>query len=127
MKMRSVLVAMVGSGLMLAAGQAAGSANVFWCSSDPPLQVVTPAGNNIMVNNMVSVPFEYRHLASNVAEDAFAAPDGRGGTLVTVHVYVPEGVSQAAVVSSENRFQVASQSEGAGGETITLYLDVPTS
>ena len=120
-------MSMVGSGLMLAAGQAVGSANVFWCGSDPPIQVVTPAGHNIMVNNVVSVPVAYRHLVSSVAEDASAAPDGHGGTLVTVHVYVPEGVSQAAVVSSENRFQVAARSAGAGGETVTLYLDVPTS
>jgi hypothetical protein len=52
-----------------------------------------------------------------------ATPDGKGGTLITVHVHVPASVN-AHVVSSENRYQVTTQRDGA--TVITLYLDVPT-
>lgn len=120
-------VGTLASGLMLVAGQATASANVEWCLSDPPIEVVTPGGHYITVNNMVYLPPMHRHAWRQITDDASAAPDGYGGTLVTVHVRIPSGVSQAHVVSSEYRYQVASDGAGKGGMVITLYLDVPIS
>jgi hypothetical protein len=112
---------------MLVAGSATASANVAWCLSDPPIQLVTPGGHNIAVNNMIYLPPMYRHVTSEVTDTASAQPDGQGGTLVTVNVRIPSGVSQGHVVSSENRYQVSSEAGGAGGVVVTLYLDVPIS
>lgn len=126
MKKRFV-VGTLASGLMLVAGQATASANVVWCLSDPPIVVVTPGGHNITVNNMVYLPPVHRHVSRQIMDDASAAPDGHGGTLVTVHVRIPAGVSQAHVVSSEYRYRVSTEGGGEGGEVVTLYLDVPTS
>jgi hypothetical protein len=126
MKKRFV-VGTLAAGLMLVAGSATASANVAWCLSDPPIQLVTPGGHNIAVNNMVYLPPIYRHAMSQVTDGASARPDGHGGTLVTVTVRIPQGVSQAHVVSSENRFQVSSEAGGEGGVVVTLYLDVPIS
>jgi hypothetical protein len=65
------------------------------------------------------------HLATHFAASATTAADGHGGTLITVHVQVAWGVSMAHVVSSENRYQVASPGDGIGGTVVTTYLDVP--
>lgn len=124
---KRLLVGTLAAGLMLVAGQATASANVAWCLSDPPIELVTPGGHNIMVNNMVYLPPMYRYVLGQVTDGASAAPDGHGGTLVTVNVRIPSGVSQAHVVSSENRYQVSSEVGGEGGVVVTLYLDVPIS
>ena len=114
------------AGLLLLVGQGTASANVIWCLSDPPIQVVTPGGHILSVNNMVYLSPIDRHLATLIGADASAAPDGRGGTLITVHVYVPKGAHGAFVVSSNYRYQVT-DSEGTpwGGTVMTLSLDVP--
>jgi hypothetical protein len=109
-------------GALLAASGGAASANIVWCLEDPPIQVVTPGGQTLTVNNMVYLPADALNLKGTVTEDASAAPDGKGGTLITVHVYVP---TTAHVVSSEYRYQVSAQKDGSS--VITLYLDVPTS
>jgi hypothetical protein len=107
------------------AGLAPASAMVTWCESDPPIQVVTPAGAYLTVNNMVYVPRYDMHLGTHFPASATAAADGHGGTLITVNVQVAWGVSLAHVVSSENRFQVSSPGDGTGGTVVTTYLDVP--
>jgi hypothetical protein len=122
-----LVVGTLAAGLMLVAGQATASANVAWCLSDPPIQLVTPGGHNIAVNNMIYLPPMYRHVMSEVTDAASAQPDGQGGTLVTINVRIPSGVSQGHVVSSENRYQVSAEAVGAGGMVVTLYLDVPIS
>jgi hypothetical protein len=122
MKARSVTFGgLLACGLMVA-GQGVASANMSWCLSDPPIQVVTPGGHYLVVNNLVYLPPSALHLKNQIYDDAVATPDGKGGTLVTVHVHVPASVS-AHVVSSENRYQVTTQRDGAS--VITLYLDVP--
>ena|SRR5579859_1579103 len=126
MKKRFV-VGTLASTLMLVAGQATASANVEWCLTDPPIEVLTPGGHYVTVNNMVYLPPRYLHLIRQITDDASAVPDGHGGTLVTVHVRIPKGVSQAQVVSSDYRYQVSSEAGGNGGLVITLYLDVPIS
>ena len=107
------------------AGVAPASAMVLWCESDPPIELVTPAGNYITVNNQIYVPRYDMHLSTHFPASATAVSDGHGGTLITVHVQVAWGVSLAHVVSSENRFQVASPGDGTGGMVVTTYLDVP--
>ncbi len=124
---KRLVVGTLAAGMMLVAGPATASANVAWCLSDPPIQLVTPGGHNIAVNNMIYLPPMYRHVMSQVTDGASAKPDGHGGTLVTVNVRIPSGVSQAHVVSSENRYQVSSEAGGEGGVVVTLYLDVPIS
>lgn len=44
---------------------------------------------------------------------------------MTLNVQIPSGVSEAHVVSSENRYQVSSEAGGEGGVVVILYLDVP--
>ena len=119
-----MLGAAAAAGMMIM-GQGVASANVAWCIADPPVQVVTPDGHNLMVNTAVYLPPASQHLKSSVAESASAQPDGSGGTLITVRVVVPAGISGASVVSSENRYQMVARGYGAGGTTVTLYLDVP--
>ncbi len=124
MKARSVVTSCVAAGVMLVVGAISGSANCVWCLSDPPIQVVTPGGHNLTVNNQVYLPRSALHLKNKIYDDATAAPDGHGGTLITVRVHVPDGV-RAHIESSENRYQLSSQGDGAN--VITTYLDVPTS
>jgi hypothetical protein len=110
------------AGVMLVAGSAVASANMAWCLSDPPIQVVTPGGHILVVNNLVYLPPNAMHLKDQITDDATAQPDGHGGTLLTVHVHVP---ARAHVVSSENRYGLSDQ--GDGDTVVTLLLDVPTS
>ena len=128
MSRRAILVGAMAAGMLVLGGQGGATANVLWCMSDPPIALVTPGGHNITVNNMVYISVADRHLASLITDDASSAPDGRGGTLVTVHVHVPAGIHGAAVVSSNFRYRVQDiRNTPAGGYTLTLTLDVPTS
>ena len=116
------------SALLVVGGQAAVSANVTWCAWAPPIPVVTPGGNHLMVNNMVYLPVSDAHLASQITDDASVQPDGQGGTLITVHIHIPREVHAASVVSQNNRYKVTdTKSTSAGGTVLTLKLDVPTS
>lgn len=124
---RALLVAALTAGLFALAGSGVASANLMWCVSDPPVQVVTPGGHSVTVNNMVYLSLLDRHRASLITDDATAVPDGSGGTLVTVHVYVPSTVHGAFTVSSNNRYRVSTQGRGGSGSVITLLLDLPTS
>jgi hypothetical protein len=125
MKLTRILPAAVVAAAFSFAGAVPASAMVLWCESDPPIQVVTPSGANLTVNNMIYVPVYDMHLATHFPVSATTAADGHGGTLITVHVQVAWGVSLAHVVSSENRYQVASPGDGTGGTVVTTYLDVP--
>ena len=123
MKARSAVVVGMGgllAGVMLMATSVAASANLVWCMSDPPVQVVTPGGHSLTVNNQVYLSAAARHLLNNVTDTASAAADGRGGTLVTVHVFVP---GAAHVVSSVNRYGISTAKDGS--TVVTLTLDVP--
>jgi hypothetical protein len=125
---RRVLVGALAAGMFVLGGQGAASANVLWCDGDPPIAVVTPGGHNLMVNNMVYLSVTDRHLASLITDSATTQPNGRGGTLITVHVYIPEAIHGAFVVSSNYRYEVQdSSSTPGGGRVLTLTLDVPTS
>lgn len=128
MSKRVVVVGALAAGLLVLGGQGVASANVVWCLSDPPIQVVTPGGHYLSVNNMIYLSPVYRHNAALITDDATAAPDGSGGTLITVHVYIPKQVRAAYVVSSNYRYEVTETgSIPGGGRVVTLELDVPTS
>lgn len=116
-------MALAAVGGMLLSGAGTASANVAWCIADPPVQVVTPGGTNLTVNNLVWLPPSALHLKNQTWDQATAAPDGTGGTRVTVTVHLPAGVG-AHVESSEYRYRVSTQ--GNGWNAVTLYLDVPT-
>jgi hypothetical protein len=123
MKARNAVVVGFGgllAGVMLMATSVAASANVAWCMSDPPVQVVTPGGHSLTVNNQVYLSAAALHLMNDVTDTASAAADGRGGTLVTVHVFVP---GAAHVVSSIYRYGVSAARDGTN--VVTLTLDVP--
>jgi len=125
MRLTRILPAAVIAAAFSFAGAAPASAMVLWCESDPPIQVETPAGAILTVNNMIYVPRYEMHLATHFPASATAVSNGHGGTLITVHVQVAWGVSLAHVVSSENRYQVAAPGYGTGGTVVTTYLDVP--
>lgn len=119
---RSVVVGLAAAVGMLVAGPIGASANLVWCLSDPPTQVVTPGGQNVTVNTMVYLPVGSASSKNDVAESAVASPDGRGGTLITVYVHVP---APARVVATVHDFHVSTSAEG--GPNLTLYLDIPIS
>jgi len=122
------VVALAAVGGMLLFGPGAASANVAWCIFDPPIQVVTPGGTTITVNNTISLPASARSLQSQVWDEASATPspigngnDG-GGTLITITVHLPAGV-QAQVTSSVDQFQAADDQRGV--TEVILHLEVP--
>jgi len=125
MKLTRIVPAAVIAAAFSFAGAAPASAMVLWCESDPPIQVLTPGGTNLTVNNMIYVPIFDMHVARQFLASATTVADGHGGTLITVQVQIARGVSMAHIVSSENRFQVASPGDGTGGTVVTTYLDVP--
>ena len=120
MKARSVVAGVLVAVAMLLAAQVSASANVAWCVSDPPIQVVTPGGHTLTVNNQVYLPPYAIHLKNDVQDTAVATRDSTGGTLVTVYVFVP---AHASVVSSEYRWRVSDTRDGIA--VVTLHLDVP--
>ncbi len=126
MRLRTILPAAMIAVALSFAGGAGVSANVMWCVFDPPIQVVTPGGENLTVNNMVYIPIYDRHLASHFAVSATAVSDGHGGTLISVHTQVAAGISSAHIVSAVNRYQVSSAGGGGGGTVVTTMLDVPS-
>ena len=129
MSKRGVLVGALGAGLLVLGGQGTVAANVEWCSSDPPIPVVTPGGANLMVNNTIYISPVDKPNVKMITHDVSTAPDGLGGTLITVHIYFPNSFSGAYVVSANHRFNVQDTASTNGGATgnnvVTLRLDVP--
>jgi hypothetical protein len=127
MKARSVVTGAVAAMAMVIGGAVSASANIAWCSADPPARTVTGDGANLTVNTYVTVLKPEVHYLNDFQSEASSAPDGRGGTLITVRVYVPAGLGSARVTSSVNRYQVSASAVSTGGSVVTLVLDVPKS
>ena len=127
MKARSVVVGTVAAVAMVVPAAVSASANIAWCTADPPARVVTQDGANLSVNTYVMVLRPEVRYLNDVSSDATTAPDGNGGTLITVHVHVPRNVGAARVTSSVKRFQISASTVTSGGSDVTLYLDVPKS
>src|SRR5260370_5076303 len=81
MKLTRILPAAVIAAAFSFAGVAPASAMVLWCESDPPIQVLTPGGTNLTVNNMIYVPIFDMHLARQFLPPAPASADGHGAPL----------------------------------------------
>ena len=122
MKLKTVLAgAAVACGLtVVSAGGAA--ANIMWCVGDPPLQMSSPSGTNFTVNTQFYTTDSKQHLSQELTEEVTTAPDGHGGTLVTVEVFAPAG-QNLTVVASVNKYKVSAQASGAGD--VIVRLDVP--
>src|SRR5258708_27454746 len=73
------------------AGVAPASAMVLWCESDPPIQLVTPAGTNITGNNQIYAPRDAMHLSPPLPASAPALSDGHGGALPPRALPSPRG------------------------------------
>jgi hypothetical protein len=127
MRKRALVVGALTAGLLAVSGPGTASANLMWCVSDPPIQVVTPGGHYLMVNNMIYLSPADRHKAKLITNAAGVAPNGRGGTLITVNVFIPATIHGAHIVSSNYRYRVTNAGDGSGGRVVTLILDVPTS
>jgi len=127
MKARSVVMGVVAAVAMVVGGAGSASANIAWCTTDPPARAVTQDGANLSVNTYVMVLRPEVRYLNDVSSDATTSPDGNGGALITVHVHLPAGISAARVTSSVNRFQVSASAVASGGSDVTLYLDVPKS
>src|SRR5947208_16268948 len=121
MKARSVVSGAAAAMVMVILGAGGVSANIAWCSADPPARTVTSSGANLTVNTYVTVLKPEVHYLNDFQSDASTAPDGRGGTLITVHVFVPTGLSTVRVTSSVNRYRVSASAIGTGGSVVTLY------
>lgn len=128
MSKKRVGIGALAAGLLLVGGPQSVSANVLWCD-DPPIRVVTPGGNILMVNTTIYLSWADMHSASLITQDAVVAPDGKGGTFITVHIYVPAAIhGGASVVSANNRFSVRDLGgTTTGASVVTLHLDVPIS
>lgn len=125
MRVRSVVSALAVALGLMTLGQMGASANIVWCMADPKVQVNTASGANLSVNTQVYLAPAAPHLLSQVTEDTITAPDGNGGTLITLEVAIPKGADQAKIVASVNRYNVTAVGYGSGGSTVTVYLDVP--
>ena len=127
MSKRSVLAGAFGAAALFVVAQGGAAANMVWCYTDPPVQVTTPGGHHLTVNNTVYLPPNAIRYGRYVTDTATAVPDGHGGTLIVVTVHIPESVDSAWVVSSEYRYSVSDSDTSEGGGSTTTFLDVPTS
>jgi len=125
MKARSVVAGILAAGAMVVGGAVVASANVIWCLEDPAVQVQTATGTNLTVNVTVSVPQYQAKYINDVVVTTLTAPDGIGGTMITVQVTVPATISTANVGVTVKKYKVTDSATVPGGATTTLYLDVP--
>jgi hypothetical protein len=114
--------------VLLAGGAQTVSANLVWCD-DPPILVVTPGGTTLMVNNSLALSRADMSSRSLITHDATTEPNRAGGTLITIHFYVPGAIHDGAtVVSTNHRFNVSDMRGTPTGSTVvTLHLAVPIS
>lgn len=119
------MAGMVAAGAMLTVGTASVAANIAWCLEDPPVQVETASGTNLTVNTTIIAPRNESALTNQVVVTATTAPDGAGGTLITVDVAIPQGMTTVNVIAQVRRYHVSASGWGSGGTDVILYLDVP--
>ncbi|MEP7106062.1 MAG: hypothetical protein ABI838_09470 [Chloroflexota bacterium] len=112
-------VALVGT----LAAASPGLAYQSFCESDPPVQVVTPAGHNVTINNWMLIETSNRHLLKQVVVYGTTEPYGPGHTLVTIHIHTPHGgQGKVHVTSRSTRFQQNANADGGWGEEIQLQM-----
>lgn len=124
MRFRRLLLAGGAAGALIAAVPGTASANIMWCVGDPPTQVSTATGTRLVVNTYVYAQGPHSKLHGLTTVDAESAPDGKGGTLITVVVHAPSGQYVTVVVAVQRgRGTLSTQASGTGD--FTMVLDVP--
>jgi hypothetical protein len=94
-----------------------------YCESDPPVQVVTPAGHNVTINNWMTVETTNRHLLKEMVVYGTTEPYGPGQTLVTIHIHTPHGgQGQVHVRSRSTRFEQGAVADGGWGQDIQVQM-----
>src|SRR5262249_12896700 len=111
MKLKTLLAGGAGACGRTVASTAGASASVLWCVGDPPVQMSSPSGTNFTVGTQIFTSGSKQHLSQQVDELVTSAPDGHGGTLVTVEILGPAG-QQMTVVASVNKYKVSAQASG---------------
>jgi len=126
-RIRGCGLALAVAGAGLALGATPGMAWSSFCEDDPPVQVVTPAGHNVTVNNFLIYQRQDRHLMRHAALYATATPAGPGQTLVVIHVLTPAGGHGGIRVNSKSdRFETSTFADGEWGKEIDLYMTLAT-
>ena len=125
MKARTVIAGILASGALAVGGAGTASANIAWCTSDPPVHVDTVSGANVTVNTSVTVAKSESNYLNDVTSDAITTANPAGGTDITVNVYLPAGISTATVVGQVKRYHISATAAGRGGTVVTLHLTVP--
>jgi hypothetical protein len=125
MKVRTLMTGILASGALVIGGAGSASANIAWCTSDPPVHVDTESGANVTVNTSVTVAKSESGYLNEVTSDAVAVANGAGGTNITVNVNLPAGISTATVLVQVKRYHVSASAAGHGGTAVTLYITVP--
>jgi hypothetical protein len=111
------------AGVGLAVGATPGLAWSSFCEDDPPVQVVTPAGHNLTVNNYLIYERQDRRLMKHAQVYATASPAGPGHTLVVIHVLTPPGGHSGIHVNSKtDRFETSTFADGEWGDEIDLQM-----
>jgi hypothetical protein len=111
----------------LALGATPGMAWSSFCEDDPPVQVVTPAGHNVTVNNFLIYQRQDRRLMRHATLYGTATPAGPGHTLVVIHVLTPTGGEGGIHVNSKTeRFETTTFADGRWGKEIDLYMTLDT-
>ena len=96
-----------------------------FCEDDPPVQVVTPSGHNLTVNNWVYYSAQDRRLMRQAMFYGTTYPAGPGHTLVVIHMITPSGGDGLIQVTSRTeRFGTQTAASGSWGEETELYLIV---
>ena len=122
MKARNFVAGGLLAGAIVLATSSGVAANFAFCADDPPIQTSTPGGTNVTINTTVYLPAGSQQLKNDVYQTSTAQPDGQGGTLFTINVYVP---AQAHVVATIRKYRVSTSADGNG--VVVLNLDVPVS
>jgi len=125
MRRWALALSMAGAALGMSAAPAGAWSS--FCEDDPPVQVVTPAGHNVTINNFVLYHVQDRHLMRHVQFYATAYPAGPGHTFVVIHMVTPKGgMGAVRVTSRTQRFQQETVASGGWGEETRLYMILDT-
>jgi hypothetical protein len=135
MRKRRLLATMISAATGAGAASAGLSTAVFasdeWCEVDPPVQIITPNANRIVVFVVDAAAEEYREFIKRPAITYSVVRAKGGGTQVTLTVVIPlaSGVSfpvRSCVWSSPGQAgQLLSELRGTAGETLShsFHLD----
>ena len=123
MSSRGMVAATAAALVATLAGASPGLAYQSYCESDPPLQVVTPAGHRVTINNWMQIETSNRHLLKQVVVYGTTEPYGPGHTLVHIHIRTPHGgQGKVHVTSRTTRFQQNADADGTWGQEIELLM-----